>query len=211
MTSSDPNSSGARTRRAGFLERQAGVIDAYLDLVLEGDAAPTPAKVAQRAGVSRASVFRYFATLDELRDAAAGQVLERFVHLLELGDPPASRSDRIARFVRSRMRFHDQLHPLALLQRTHAADDPIADQQITASRTLLASQLDTYFRADLDHLSAARRNDVVVTIAVLTSVESWHQSSHSHGRTSAQTRRSWISMIDALLADVAPTPQGELS
>ena len=187
-------------RRADFVRRRLRVIDAFIDLVLEGDPSPTPASVAERAGVSRASVFRYFETLDELRAETMGRVLERFVALFELGEPStASTADRTADFVTSRLRFHETLHSLALLQRRHATD-PDAAAAIDMSRTLLADQVRAYFRCDLEPLDDERRDDVVTTIAVLTSIESWHQSHHSHGRSPAQIRRAWIGAITALLA-----------
>jgi hypothetical protein len=71
------------------------------------------------------------------------------------------------------------------------------------SRNLLADQVRSYFRHELEPLADEQRDDIVVDIAVLTSVESWHQSHHSHGRDPAQIRRAWITAITALLA-VAP-------
>ena len=68
-----------------------------------------------------------------------------------------------------------------------------------------------HFAQDLAPLGEARREDVVTTIAVLTSVESWHQSHHSHRRTPAQIRRAWIASITALLAGTPTTPQGDPS
>lgn len=184
------------------MRRRAQVVDAYVDLVLEGDPGPTPEALSQRSGVSRASVFRYFASLEELRDEAMGRVLVRFLDLFELGEPsPESSTARISHFVQSRLRFHETLHPLALLQRRHAADSEHAAAAIHASRTLLADQVRSYFALDLEALGEAEREDAVTTIAVLTSVESWHQSTQSHSRTRAQTRRAWISAITAVLAE----------
>jgi AcrR family transcriptional regulator len=190
-----------RARRSDYLKRQLKVIDAYVDLVLGGDPAPTPPAIATRAGVSRASVFRYFSSLDELRNATAGRVLERFEHLFELGEPPATRDDRVSRFVASRLNFHEQLHPLALLQRRHAADSSVAAETIDLGRQLLADQLARYFRVDIEHASPARRQELVTIIAVLTSVESWDQLSRSHGRTAAQIHRAWVATILDLLPE----------
>ena len=192
-------------RRSDFLRRRLLVIDAFLDLALEGDPSPDPASVAERAGVSRASVFRYFATLEELRTEAMGRVFERFLDLFELDDPSGSSRDRITHFVESRLRLHETLHPLALLQRRHAADSDDAAALIDMSRNLLADQVRSYFEGELADLGDDERADVVVNIAVVTSVESWHQSHHSHGRTPAQIRRAWIAAIRALLAGTPST------
>jgi len=198
-------------RRADFVRRRLRVIEAFIDLVLEGDPSPTPASVADRAGVSRASVFRYFETLDELRAETAGRVLERFVDLLELGEPSTtSTADRAAAFVASRLRFHETLHPLALLQRRHATD-PDAAAAIDMSRHLLADQARAYFRHDLEPLDDERRDDVVTTIAVLTSIESWHQSRHTHGRSPAQTRRAWISAITSVIVGAGSSTEADIS
>ena len=197
--------------RVDFVRRRLRVIDAFIDLVLEGDPSPTPALVAERAGVSRASVFRYFETLDELRAETMVRVLERFVDLFELGEPSTtSTADRAADFVASRLRFHETLHSLALLQRRHTAD-PDAAAAIDMGRTLLADQVRAYFRRDLELLDDERRNDVVTTIAALTSIESWQQSRHSHGRTQAQTRRAWISAITSVIAGAGSSTEGDPS
>ena len=120
--------------------------------------------------------------------------------LFELGAPSTTSTvDRAADFVASRLRFHETLHPLGLLQRRHDAD-PAAAAAIDMGRTLLADQVRDYFRRDLEPLDDERRDDVVTTIAALTSIESWHQSHHSHGRSPAQIRRAWIGAITALLA-----------
>lgn len=177
------------------------MIDAFLDLVLEGDPGPTPTTIAERSGVSRASVFRYFSSLDELRNEAMGRVLGRFLGHFELGEPsPESSTVRVAHFVDARLRLHETLHPLALLQRRHAAESEHAAAMIDASRNLLADQVRSYFRLDLDAVDEIRSEDAVTTIAVLTSVESWHQATHSHGRSPADTRRAWISAITAVIA-----------
>ena len=80
---------------------------------------------------------------------------------------------------------------------------------IDASRNLLADQVRSYFRDDLDALGGTRSEDAVTTIAVLTSVESWHQSTHSHGRGPADTRRAWISAISAVFASGPTTEETE--
>ena len=58
-----------------------------IDLVLEGHAPPSAEHVIERAGVSQASLFRYFATLDELRQEAIGRYFERFDGLIAIPQP----------------------------------------------------------------------------------------------------------------------------
>lgn len=196
-------------RRADAEQPRRRVVDAYLDLVLDGDPSPATNTLADRAGVSGASVFRYFETLEELRTEAMGRVLERFADLFELEDAPSLTGQRrVAGFVDSRLRFHETLHPLALLQRRQAADSDHAAAMIDASRNLLAEQVRSYFAREMEHLATVDRDDAVITIAVLTSIESWHQN-QSHGRSPADIRRAWISAISAVIAGADAHPEGD--
>lgn len=82
MTGSDQTPTAQDVpHRSDFVRNPLPVIDAVIDLVLEGDPSPDSASVAERAGVSCASVFRYLATLEQLRTEATGRVFERFLDL----------------------------------------------------------------------------------------------------------------------------------
>ena len=64
------------------------VIDAVLDFFAEGEAFPTAQQVADRAGVSLRSIYRYHPDLDALIYAAFERALERNRRLLEFVPPP---------------------------------------------------------------------------------------------------------------------------
>ena len=182
--------------------RRQLVVDAFIDLVLESGEPPTPEGVAERAGVSRATFFRYFSTLVELRDEAVARVVERFPEVFTI---PASATgnlnQRIESFVDARVELHEALHPLELLMRAHAARDSSTADFIDATRQVLADQARRHFEAELQPRSSAQRDDMVATIAVLTSVESWQQFRQSHGRSPSQTRRAWRRALAGILAD----------
>ena len=182
--------------------RRLQVVDAFIDMVLEGEVRPTPSDVATRAGVSRATFFRYFSNLDELRRDVAARVLERFPELFAI---PAvgtgSLDQRIERFVDARMELWETLHPLALLNRAHAAGDAEASDFIDTGRRFLAEQARRHFDTDLRSHSPERRDGMVAAIAVLTSVESWQQFRHSHHRSPTQTRRAWRKAIAGILTE----------
>lgn len=182
--------------------RRLLVLDAFIDLVLEGEAPPTPNDVAERAGVSRATFFRYFSTLDEFRGEAATRVRERFPELFAIPDiGTRSREERIKTFVQARVQLYETLHPLGLLLRERAALDADVSGLVDGVRQALADQVRQHFDTDLRAHGPARRDDLVTAIAVLTSVESWQQFRHTHGRSPAHTRRAWRLALTRLLAD----------
>lgn len=186
--------------------RRLRAIDAFIDLVLAGESPTTPADVAVRAELSRATVFRYFSTLDELRCEAATRVVERHPELFTI---PAigtkSLGQRVERFVDSRFRLHETLHALELLLRSHAARDVASSEFVEATRLGLVEQVREHFATEFAPLDPERREDLAVAISVVTSVESWQQFRLSHERSPAQTRRAWRIAVSGILGGAVTT------
>ncbi|MCP3915721.1 MAG: TetR/AcrR family transcriptional regulator [bacterium] len=180
--------------------RRVRAIDAFIDLVLEGNLPPTTEQVAERAGISMATLFRYFENLNVMRRDAALRMLERFplLHVSDVGKGPLR--ERIERFVVIRVALWEKVHLLARLQRSIVLQDPDAAQMVDFVRGVMADEVREHFAPELRRLTAARRDDAVALIASLTSVESWEQFRHAYGRSPLQTRRAWAQAIDAILS-----------
>ncbi|MDP6145346.1 MAG: TetR/AcrR family transcriptional regulator [Acidimicrobiales bacterium] len=192
-----PLTHGHAVRRS---ERRASAVDAFIDLVLEHGSAPSPEEVAKRAGVSIASMYRYFETLDELRSDATARIEERFPELLTFPETATgNRKQRVAAFTGVLVALHEKLHPLQLLNRKNFQGSPIAAKQIDSTRLVLSNQIRVHFDLELRTLNPAGREDTVAAISVLTSVESWEQFRRTLNRTPRQTRRAWSNAIDRLL------------
>ncbi len=159
------------------LRRQQGrlaVTDAMIDLVLEGHVPPQAELVAERAGVSLASVFRYFATLDELRHEAIGRYFERYSHLMAIPDiGEHSLTRRIDNLVRARVAYHEAAAPMCRLARRQAAAVSEISDTLESVRSTLTDQLSAHFAAELAGLRPSARRELVAVIAALTSFESW--------------------------------------
>ena len=179
--------------------RRMLAIDSFIDLVLEGNLPPTTAQVAERSGVSTATLFRYFATLDELRAETFARMMNRFP-LLRLANPgKGSRKERIDRFVASRFAACEKLHPLAQLQRGDATRDPGAARMVDIVRRTMADQTRHHFDQEIANLTDAEADDTIALIASMTSVESWEHYRRAFGRSPQQTRRAWVRGLQAIL------------
>ena len=79
MTSELMDPVSTETRTDGRIDRRLrnreAVIEATIKMFIEGEVIPAMDDVAERAGVSLRSVYRYFATRDELIRAALEQWL----------------------------------------------------------------------------------------------------------------------------------------
>ncbi len=194
-TSGDPQRTPAANRR------RVAALDAFIDLVLEGNLPPTPNQVAERADISIATFFRYFESLNTLRHDAATRMLERFP-LLELKDiGEGTLHERVEAFVALRVALWEKVSLLARLQRTVVLQDKDAARMVDYVRGVMANQVREHFAPELRRLTAAQRDDAVALIAMLTSVESWEQFRHAYRRSPLQTRRAWADAIGALLCE----------
>jgi AcrR family transcriptional regulator len=186
------------------MRRRVRALDAFIDLVLEGNLPPTAEQVAERAGISKATFFRYFESLNAMRYDAGTRMLERFplLHVSDPGQGPLR--ERIERFVSLRVQLWEKVHLLARLQRTMVLQDPDAARMVGFVRELMLDQVREHFAPELQERSATQRDDAAALIAMITSVESWEQFRNTYGRSPLQIRRAWTQAIEALLSGGRP-------
>ncbi|HEY5662982.1 MAG TPA: TetR/AcrR family transcriptional regulator [Ilumatobacter sp.] len=193
----EPNVDGRRARRQRSL---AAVSEAMIDLVFEGNLPPTADQVAARAGVSVASLFRYFETLDDLRRQTIDTYFDRYAHLFDIpgvGEGPLD--ERIAHFVESRATLYETTEPMCRLVRLRAHDVEEANQLVHLINATLADQVRHHFDPELARLAPAAADDITIAACALTSFESWDLVSRQLGRTPPQVRRAWERALSHLL------------
>jgi AcrR family transcriptional regulator len=192
-----PTTDGRRARR----ERgRTAVSEAMIDLVFEGNIPPSPDQVAERAGVSIASLFRYFETLDDLRRETTEIYFDRHGHLFDITDVGEGTLDeRIGNLVRSRATLYETTEPMGRLLRVRANELTEMSELLHRARATRADQIRHHFDTELRLLSRARRDDLVAIIATLTSFESWDQMCSTHGRSHQQVRRAWTTALAQIL------------
>jgi AcrR family transcriptional regulator len=180
MPESPARTSGAPQRMPAASRRRVAALDAFIDLVLEGNLPPTPNQVAERSGISIATFFRYFESLNAMRHAAATRMLERFplLELRKIGE--GTLHERVETFVALRVALWEKVSLLARLQRSVVLQDKDAAKMIDDVRGVMVNQI----RA---------------LVAMLTSVESWEQFRLAYRRSPLQTRRAWANTIKAIL------------
>lgn len=186
-------------RRARRQRGRAAVTDAMIALYGEGHLPPTIEQIAERAGVSVASVYRYFNSIDDLIEHALGRFFATYAHLFEVPEIGEGRfPQRVRRFVDARLTLFSTIAGPARMARVRALEFPRVAEGLAETRRTLADQVRTHFAPELADLSTARRDDRVALIDSMTSFEAWDLLGHTHQRSTTQIRRAWTEGITAL-------------
>lgn len=205
MTNAVPTKPGAALSADGRHARrergQAAVVDALFSLLSEGTYYPPIELVAERAGVSASSVFRYFDGVDELHRRTIDRYFEVFAPLFALNEiGVGTLTQRIDRFVDARLALYQAIAPLARLARARALDTPLLAEKLSETRDLFASQAGQHFATELQSESTASQSDLLSLIDSLTSFEAWDLLGVAHDRSQSQRRRAWRRGLNALLS-----------
>ena len=188
-------------RRARRERNRTAVIDAMFELIVEGHVPPSAEALAERAGVSVSSIFRYFDNLDDLLQQTVSNYFGRFAGLFVV--PAVSGGDlddRIAALVRARLDLYEATGPIARVARIRAADQPQIATVLAETRRTLEAQVREHFAADLRGRARGDADDRVALVDCLTAFESWDLLTSTHGRSRRLVERAWTSGLHDLLA-----------
>ena len=191
---------GRRLRREQ--NRQAALV-ALGELYEEGRYEPSAAEIAERAGLSPRSLFRYFDDVDDLSRAAIEHHLAVARPLFELDvDPDAPLDERIAALVEARVTLHESAAPAARAARVCAHRQPIVAAQVHDARSLLRRQLRVVFAHEL-------RRDATVLPAVdaLCTFETHEHLRHDVGLSRARTIATLTQALTTLLDPTGAHPR----
>jgi len=192
---------GRRLRRA--VNREA-VVDALLDLYQEGNLRPGTDEIAERAGISPRSLFRYFEDADDLAGEAITRQTARALPLVHVDvDAAAPFEDRVRALVDQRFRLFDAVGQAAQVSRLRAPFQPRVAATLAESRRFLRSQLRTLFAGELEALGDVLAERALASADVLAGFESYQLLTTDQGFTATEAK----TVIGQALSDLL-TPGG---
>lgn len=186
-------------RRARRERGRVAVIDAMFELLQEGKVPPSVELVAERSGVSSASIFRYFQGLDDLQYQTYQRFRERFEPLVRTA-PDGDLASRTAAFVESRLELYEHAGAIMAVGRLRALEHEPLVRAAAQMRGVLADQVRATFAPETADATPGRTADLIAIIDALTSLESWDVMHKTHSRSPVQIRRAWEQGIAALVA-----------
>lgn len=184
---------GRRLRRQ---QNREEVLDALLELWNEGVYDASTAQVAERAGLSPRSLFRYFDDVDDLSRAAISRQQRRALTLLDPGvGPDAPTGEKARRVAEARVRLFETITPAARAARASAHRNTVVRHELRESRAYLRSQLRRLFAREL----AGGGPALLPALDALCSFETYDLMRGDQGLSRARTVSSICAAITALL------------
>ena len=179
---------------------RTAVIAALLDIIREGNLCPSASEIADRAGVSHRSIFRYFDDLDDLRQTAIDQAFSEARPLAVIPDiGTGSLEERIAAIVDARITLYESVDGTMQLARTRAAAMPSIDEGIAEIAQAFRVQVAQHFAEELAPKDEAERDLLVDAVVVLTSYDSYTIHRRLFGSGVERIRSAWSCGLRALL------------
>jgi AcrR family transcriptional regulator len=184
-----------RSRRA--------LCEACLDLVAEGVLQPSADQIAERAGLSRRSVFHHFESLAALYDAVVEAGMQRWAPLRREIPREAELAERVERLTETRARFFEATTPFRRSLAAQALVGEGSAQALRVARALLRAERDevaALFAAELAALPAPERAERVEALAAAVSPAVWEHLRTSRRLSAARARGVMQRSLAALLA-----------
>lgn len=175
-SSIDDSSPAATPRVDGRRERgtrnKTAVVSALLDLYADGEVNPSAARVAEVAGVSERSVFRYFDDMEDLASAAVELQWERVKPLYLDLDVEGDFERRLHSIVQHRIRLHDSIAGVFKAATMSAVRRPSVALAVEQRRQYLRLQATKQFSVELESLDdAAVRRTIIDHILSLENID----------------------------------------
>lgn len=200
MTVAEPQVDGRTARRE---RNREAVLDALLRHFDAGDLAPSLDAVAEEAGVSARSLFRYFDDGDDLTRAAIARQQERLAPLLAEPVPGgATTAERVAHAVDDRIALVVAMGNVGRLARMRAARNPAVAEELTRVRRVLRDRLAAALRPDLER-PGDHGAEAVLALAALDaalSFEAYHLLVDDQGLSHRQAVRALHLAASAVVA-----------
>lgn len=200
MTAAAEPLDGRRLRRE---QNRDAVVDALVGWFEDGVYEPSAAQIAERAGLSPRSLFRYFDDVDDLNRAAIAQQLATARPLLELRvGPDDPLLLRVERLVDARIRLYDAITPGARAARITAHRHHLVAKQVADSRAYLREQIRRLFPREL----TGERGALLPAVDALCSFETYELL-----RTDQKLSRAKVAAVLTSALTTLLDPTGELT
>ncbi len=177
------------------------VLDALIEMASEGRAEPPIEDIAERAGVSYRSVYRYFDDRTDLMLSAIARVMGDMWPIFDIEQiGEGSLDERIDRLISVRLTAYRQLAPLTRAAVHLRANEPAVAEGYDRVRDYLRDQLAQQLAPELSVMVDSERELVLASLDVMFQFEALDYLAKHDGMDDAAVSRVLARHIRAQLA-----------
>jgi len=191
LTAEEP--SDGRHRRS--MSSQRRIVQAMLELVAEGNVAPSADEVSDRAGVGRRSVFRHFSDMDSLYREMAAVLHVQFAKVAEQPFKSTHWRDQLIELVERRANAFDRMAPYLNASIIHRNHSPVLREGHARFVGILRALLVNRLPPDV-----AKDKVFVDAVDLLISFEAWERLRQDQGLSPGDAKQVLCWTVLALLA-----------
>ena len=170
---------------------------------MEGELQPGADEVAERAGVSRRSIFNHFADLAELYDAVVEAGILRCAPLLEKVSDVEPLPGRIEHLIEVHTQFLEATAPFTRALTAHSMVGPATEQALRVikdGRRQQREEIGRIFRQELDDMASRERSDVIEALSAALAPLLWEHLRGIRGLSMTRARgvvkRMFVSILE---------------
>ena len=190
---------------------RTAVVNALLSLYSEGSLDPSSVEIAERAGLSPRSLFRYFDDVDDLCHEAVMARQRTLLPLLVIDARPSDPIEmRVAALLRQRTAVFAAMGNAGRVARLREPFLPVIAAELGIARAFLRGQIEKLFAAELAAMSPAAASAVLMSTDVMCSFEA-RQLFTGDQRLAAETVDQNLTMLLLGLFATQHSPAGSAS
>lgn len=173
MSTIPPNEDDELDGRGLRRERNRdAIVEALLELCNEGHLDASAAQIAERAGLSARSLFRYFDDIDDLYRTVCQEQFDRVLAVSKIHNfGQGSTLEKVENLVDQRIRIYRSTVNVGRVARSQQYKVPAIAKMLAQGRDALMETAAHHFRAELDSLDRVQRVTALSCIDVFTSFE----------------------------------------
>jgi AcrR family transcriptional regulator len=200
-----PTSSGVAStisldgRRERGARNKEAVVSALLELYSQGEVQPPAARIAELAGVSERSVFRYFDDMEDLASCAITVQWERVRDLYETLDSSGDLTQRINSIVDHRLKLYDKVGNVMRVAVVAAYKSQVVASAVKERRLIMGRRALQQFENELKSTSDVENKERILDYTL--SLENIIYLKEALGLSHSKVRETLTAAITSLFAN----------
>lgn len=180
---------------------RTAALEAALALFEEGNLSPTPEEIAERAGISSRSMYRYFEDREDLVRAVVAHKQLQILPYFQIEDSGEGELEvRLVRFLDSRVKVYEAIGATGRAMTLKSSSDPVIKEQVEFRKSIFREQVTKIFAREFKLMNEQDAEMAINAIDTLTQAESLDHYVVDLGYSTDTTRELLLGAIRSILA-----------